>query len=266
MRWASLPMYDLPAVRPATDAWWAGLARHLRAAGVAGVPDGLARDPAPAWTEPGLLLGQTCGYPLTHALAGRVELLCTPAYAAPGCDGACYASLLVVPRDADAAALADCRGGVCAVNAPDSHSGYNVLRRMVAPLAGARRFFARVVETGSHAASLAAVAAGRADLCAVDAVTHALLDRHEPGRLAGTRVLMRSPRAPGLPCVTGPATTADERARMRDAVRAALADPGLEDARAELLITGAAELPLTAYDEILALEREAVAMGYPVLR
>jgi hypothetical protein len=39
---ASLPMYDWPEVREATDAWWAGLARHLRDAGFE-APDRLTR-------------------------------------------------------------------------------------------------------------------------------------------------------------------------------------------------------------------------------
>ncbi|MEF8834345.1 MAG: PhnD/SsuA/transferrin family substrate-binding protein, partial [Halofilum sp. (in: g-proteobacteria)] len=128
-------MYDLPVVQAATDAWWHGLARHMRAAGLVDVPDALARDPVPGWTSADLLFSQTCGYPLTHALADQVEPLCTPAYAAPGCDGAWYASALIVRADGDATALADLRGGVCAFNAPDSHSGCNVLRRMIAPLA-----------------------------------------------------------------------------------------------------------------------------------
>lgn len=262
---ASLPMYDLPTVRAATDAWWQGLARHLRAAGMNDVPTGLARDPAPGWTAPDLLFSQTCGYPLTHALAGRVEPLCTPACAAPGCDGPRYASALVVRADSDASGLADLRGGNCAFNAPDSHSGCNVLRWMIAPLARREAFFAAVLETGSHAASIAAVADGRADLCAVDTVTHELLRRHEPGRLAGTRILEYSPRAPGLPYVAGPAVTADDRARMRDAIFNALADPRLATTRDSLLITGAEALPIKAYDIIRAMKDEAIALGYPHL-
>lgn len=263
---ASLPMYDLEAVREATDRWWAGLARHLRAAGVAGVPARLEREPAPDWTDTALLFSQACGYPLTHALAGRVAPLCTPAYDAPGCSGARYASALVVRADAGAATLADLRGGVCAINAPDSHSGCNVLRRMLAPLADGGVFFARVVETGSHLASVARVAGGEADLCAVDAVTHALAARHDPARLAGTRVLAFSPRAPGLPYIAGPAVDADTCRRMRDAVHAALADPALAAEREALLIAGAEDLPLDTYDEIVAMEREAVAAGYGVVR
>lgn len=263
---ASLPMYDLPELRATTDAWWRGLAGHLRAAGVPDVPARLQRDPAPAATEPDLLLTQICGYPLTHALAGRVQLLGTPCYAAPGCAGAMYSSALVVAARSAAATLADLRGGVCAINARDSHSGCNVLRGMLAPLAGGRPFFARVRETGSHQASLAAVAAGEADICAVDAVTHALLQRHAPRRLAGTRVLAFSPPAPGLPLVAGPGIDGPTRARVRAAIKAAHADPGLEPMRAELLLDGVEFLPLAAYDAIAAMAREAAALGYPELR
>lgn len=263
---ASLPMYDLPVVRAATDAWWAGLARHLRAAGVREVPDTLQREPAPAWTDPRLLLSQTCGYPLTHALAGRVSLVGTPCYDAPGCEGPRYASALVVAAAADARELADLRGGVCACNQRESHSGYNVLRRLVAPLADGTDFFANVVETGSHAASIAVVAEGRADLCAVDAVVHALLSRQAPEALARTRVLGFSPTAPGLPCIAGPRVAPDTVARMRDAIEAAVSDPGLAAARAELRISGFAALEPADYDEIATMEREAGVMGYPQLR
>lgn len=256
---ASLPMYDLPEVCGATDSWWSGLARHLRRAGVTGVPQRLTRDPAPdrLWRTPELLFSQTCGYPLTHALAGDVRLLCTPAYAAPGCAGARYASVLVVRADSGARSLADLRGGVCAVNAVDSHSGYNVLRWMVAPLARDGTFFSRVLETGGHVASLRRVGAGAADLCAVDCVTHALLARHAPAELAGTRSLGFSPGAPGLPYIVGRHVDAETRSRVRAAIDAALADPTLVAARDALLIRGVENLPLSAYEEIKEMERTA---------
>jgi len=259
-------MYDLPAVRDATDAWWAGLARHFRAAGIEAVPASLARDPVLPWSDPGLLFSQTCGYPLTHELAGRVRLLCTPCHAAPGCEGPRYRSVLIARTDRTAESLADLRGAVCAFNSTDSHSGWNVLRRMVAALAHGGTFFRDTLETGGHAASVAAVAAGDADLCAVDCVTHALLARHAPEQLHGTRVLEYSPDAPGLPYIAGEAVSEDTARRLRAAIREAVADPVLAPARAELLIDDVEELPLAAYDEIPAMEREAISMGYPALR
>jgi len=259
-------MYDLPAVRAATDEWWAGLARHFRAAGLAGAPDHLERDPAPDWTDPELLFSQTCGYPLTHALAGRVQLLCTPCYAAPGCDGPRYRSVLVVAADSDTRSLADLRGARCAINASDSHSGCNVLHRMVAPLAGGGSFFAAVTETGSHAVSLDAVTREHADLCAVDVVIHALLARHAPECLAGTRVLAHSPPTPGLPYIAGADVTTAQLEEMHAAIRRALADPALAPAREALLIEDVETLTLDDYQVIPEMEREAVAMGYSELR
>ncbi|MDN5939936.1 MAG: PhnD/SsuA/transferrin family substrate-binding protein, partial [Salinisphaera sp.] len=171
----------------------------------------------------------------------------------------------VVRSDTEARELADMRGGVCAVNGRDSHSGYNALRRMVAPLAQGDAFFSGVIETGGHVASLRQVADGAADLCAVDAVTHALLARHAPARLARTRVLGFSPNAPGLPYVAGHGVDADTRERMRGAIVAGLADPALAEVRAALLIDGMQTLPLSAYDEITAMEDGARALGYPQL-
>jgi ABC-type phosphate/phosphonate transport system substrate-binding protein len=195
-----------------------------------------------------------------------VQLVCTPRYTAPGCEGARYSSALVVAADSAARSLADLRGSVCAINARDSHSGCNVLRRMLAPLATGGSFFTTVIETGSHTASLGAVAGGRAALCAVDAVTHALLARHAPEWLAGTRVLELSPQAPGLPYIAGLRAGEPELESMRAAIHSALEDPGLASTRDALLIDGAEVLPLVAYEEIVKMEREAVAMGYPALR
>lgn len=262
---ASLPMYDLPGAQPITDRWWSGLADHFRQAGIDGVPARLARNPRPAWTDRQLLFSQTCGYPLINALSGQVSLVCTPAYGAPGCTGAQYSSVLVVPADLRADDLSEVRGGICAFNARDSQSGFNVLRRMVASLAAGRPFFREVIQTGSHRASLECVAEGRADVCALDAVTHALVARYHPDRLEGTRILQFSPQAPGLPYIAGPAVGPDVVARLRDGVYAALVDPALADVRDGLFITGAEFVPRVAYDDMAVMEREARGLGYPDL-
>ena len=268
---ASLAMYDLPEARGATTAWWQGLARAFRAEGIADVPDQLTASPEyPAhWLRPDLLFGQTCGYPLTHALAGKVRLVATPGYAARGCFGSSYCSLLIVAEDSPAAALEDLRGARLAFNGPESQSGYNVLRAMVAPLAcpgkQGGRFFGSTIETGGHRASLTAVGQGHADLCAVDCVTHAMLARHAPDALAGTRVLGESPSAPGLPFVTAGVASDDLVARLQAGLARALADPTLATVRDDLLIAGAEALPLKAYDVLVEMEAAAVAAGYAKL-
>lgn len=252
-RIATLPMYDLEELHAATDAWWRGLVRAFRRHGVADVPALLTRARPDIWCDPTLLFAQTCGYPLTHRFAGRLQVVATPCYAADGCAGAEYCSLIVVREGDPVTALDDLRGRTAAINAPESHSGWNVLRAMVAPLAERGRFFGHVITTGSHALSLAAVAGGVADVAAIDAVNHTLLARHRPRALGGTRILQRSPRAPGLPYVTSVDTSADTIERLRAGLFEALADPGLAACREALLIDGAEVLPLAAYDRILEL-------------
>ena len=264
---ASLPMYDMPELQPALAALWAGIAEDLRRQGTASVPATLDQEqPAEAvWSNPELLLSQCCGADLTGAWAGRLVPLATPRYRAPGCSGACYTSLVVVQEGAAARTLEELRGQVAAINHPDSHSGSNALRALIAPLARQGRFFGHIEISGSHAASLAMVAEGAADVAAIDCVSHALLARHRPAALAGTRVLCRSAAAPALPFVTRAEAGAELVARLQAALRRACAEPALAAARDALLLEGVAILPPSAYRRIGAFARLAARHGYPAL-
>jgi len=264
---AALPMYDLPEITAVTDAWWRGLAGHLRRVGISDVPNRLERetDRNIVWTDPTLMIAQTCGYPLTHALAGKVRLAAAPKYDAPGCQGAMYRSLIVVNAQCDAAEMADLRGQRAAINGTASQSGFNVLRSTIAPLAENGRFFSEVIASGMHRASLGMVAAGAADVCAVDCVTHALLARHAPEALGGTRILTETEAAPSLPYITAGTVSDDDLERLRQGLAAAAADPALADVRAELLISDFELLADDAYDVIIDMEMRAEAVGGPGL-
>ena len=265
---ASLPMYDLAEARPALDALWAGIARQLRREGVADAPERLTYDLAGSvlWRAPDLLLSQCCGADLMGACADALRPLATPRYRAEGCAGGRYASVLVVADDEDIAGLEDLRGRVAAINHPGSHSGSNALRALIAPRSPGGRFFARVEVSGSHAASLALIARGQADVAAIDCVTHALFARHRPAALAGTRVLCRTAGAPAPPFVTRKDAGDDLVRRLRSALRGTLEDPALAAARADLLLDGIEIVPPAAYARITAFARFAARHGYPALR
>ena len=264
---ASLPMYDLPGLEAATDAWWAGLAAAFRAEGLAAVPQRLTReaDHTALWRAPDLLFSQTCGYPLTHALAGQVTLVATPIYRCAGCEAGMYRSEIVVRADDPAAHLAGLAGRRAAVNAADSQSGCHALRHAVRALSKEGRFFGAVVLTGGHRASMQAVAAGEADVCAIDGVTYALLRRTQPDLVRSLRVLAQSDAAPALPYVTRRDIPADDLQRLRAGLVRACGDPALSAARAALLLAGVVVLPLSAYDRILDMEAAADAAGCPDL-
>ena len=256
---ASLPMYDLPEVKGATDAWWHGLARHM---GVAGEldrgPDRLA-----PWCNPGLAFSQTCGYPLTHAFRGKLRLLATPHYNAPGCEAALYCSIVFAREKIELPSL---RGGVAAFNTPDSMSGMLALKLVFAPYAKRGDFFSRAIQTGGHPRSMEAVQKGEADVCAIDAVTAALVRRYRPELAEGLVEIARSPKVPALPYVTSTAQPAARIAQLRDGLRRAFSDPSLASAREALLLAGFSILDDAVYERIANLEREMEAAGGLVLR
>jgi ABC-type phosphate/phosphonate transport system substrate-binding protein len=264
---ASLPMYDLPEIRDATDAWWSGLAKAFVREGIADVPSSLHREGnyRQAWTRPDLLLSQTCGYPLTHELRECVTLVATPCYAAEGCVGSDYCSAVMVHAESAAQDLSDLRGKRCAASSMTSHSGYNSLRKLMSQLAGGDCFFSNIEISGSHLRSVAMIAAGDADVASIDCVTHALLERHHPEILEGTRVLCLTPRAPGLPYITRSDAGPDLVRRLRHGLSTACADPDLADCREALLITGVEDLSVREYDRIDRMERDAVECGYSEL-
>ena len=254
---AALPMYDFPGIARANDAFWTSIRGQLRAEGVA-APEALTRgvDPAANWRSPELLFGQTCGYPYWMGLRDTVEILATPVYAFEGCEGPMHCSFLVVRGDDPRETLAAFRGARAGVNAFDSNSGMNLFRASVAPLAQGRHFFAEVVRTGAHAASVAAVAEGAADIAAIDCVSFALLQQSQP--TLATRILARTPSSPALPFVASRALPPKTLATLR----AALADIARQPA---LGLEGVAFLPPEAYARVDELEHEATALGYPRL-
>lgn len=263
---AALPMYDFPETATANDALWAAMAASLRAAGVA-APIGLTRagDPEPQWRDPGLIFGQTCGYPYAKGLRDDVALIATPHYAFPGCEGAAHRSFFIRRRDDARRSLADFCGARAAINGWTSNTGMNLFRAAIAPVAGGKPFFREVNVTGSHEASLVAVAEGRADIAAIDCVTVALLARSRAEIVAGVAIVAESRPSPGLPFIASARAAPATIAAVREALLMALAQPSLAKAREALGLVGASAAAPADYEAILAIEREAARAGYPRL-
>ena len=265
LRSVALPMYL--SKRQAVVSLWDVLQTRLQQAGCRGVPQTLVwpEELLAHWRDPQLLLGQTCGYPLTHALAGAVQLVGVFRYNAPGCDGIFCRSQLVARTEDAGRLLADFRGLRVAFNSDDSQSGYNALRAAVAPLALRGRFFAEALVTGGHAASMAAVQEGRADIAAIDCVTLDGLRRNMPQALAGLCTIGQTSAYPGLPLITGQSTSAADLRALREALATLVRDPAAADALAALGIVGFQTLPLDTYQVCIDMRLQAQALGYPEL-
>ena len=266
-RIAALPMYDFPPLQAATDEFWSAIAARLRAAGVADVPAALTRDMShiETWRDPRLLFGQACQYPLAKSWHEGVRLVAIPAYAAPGCERSRYRSAIIVRASDPAGGLADLRGRRCAVNEPDSNSGSNLLRAAIAALADGGRFFSSVELTGGHLRSASSVASGNADVAAIDCVTYAHIGRLHPELAARLRILDWTPSSPGLPYITARATDSITVSALRSALGEVQSDPALATVRADLLQSGIDFAVDESYAEVLRLEADALARGYPQL-
>lgn len=266
-RVAGLPMYDFDRLAPANDSLWQTIAGKLTAAGLRNVPTRLDRSlPIDRlWQDPRLLLAQTCGYPLMTSLLGRVRLVATPRYRAFGCDGSAHGSALVVHVEDHTSDLAGLRGRRCVANQRHSNTGMNLLRAAVADFAEGEPFFQSVTWSGSHRASLTTVAAGQADLAAIDVVTLAHLRRLEPDLANRVRFLGWTESTPGLPLIASADTDDETLELLREVLFEIATARSHAELRDELLLDGFDILPEAAYGSVVALERRAIDLGYPHL-
>lgn len=218
---ATLPMYDWPEHRAANDALWAAMRDALSSAGFDAPAKLIRNEPLePLWTAQDLLIAETCSWPLATSLAGRVRYVATLVRTAPGCEDGFYRSAVVarseghpdapVPEMASAE-LPSLTGKTLAYNGLDSLSGY------VALATDAKVDFDDRFETGSHRASIIAVAEGRAEIAAIDAYTWHLARRYEP-MAQHLSAIGWTARRPALPLVTNASVSDDDLDTMRQAV------------------------------------------------
>ncbi len=219
---ASLPMYDRASTRAANDRLWQSIREALGYG-----PEALTRseDLWALWHAPELLFAQTCSLPYRMGLHRAVEIVATPVHDLDCAPGRYFS--VIVAREAGVT------GGRIAVNSYDSHSGW---AEVPSDIATRKR-----VVTGSHAASVRAVAEGRADLAAIDAVTWGMLERD--GETAGVQVVRVTPPTPALPFITA---RGNDVAALREALASAVDGVSGADMTA-LKLYGIVEIPEAEY-------------------
>lgn len=238
---ASLGMYDRAETARANDTLWALIRDRLRARGHQ-APDALSRGAGAywlAWQAPDLVFSQTCGFPYRARLHGTVTLVGTPDYGVEGCNPGYYCSVFVARAGDNREHLSDFSGTAFAFNEDLSQSGWAapqnhaILHGIALPPA---------VRTGGHLNSAKAVAEGRADIAALDAVTWAMLQRWEPFAKS-LREVARTAPTPGLPYI---AATGLDGAMMFELVGQAISDLGPDD-RDLLMLKGLVQIPSADY-------------------
>jgi ABC-type phosphate/phosphonate transport system substrate-binding protein len=264
---ASLPMYNLPEMRLANAAFWRALVEELRRGGRANLPAELSveRRAVPDRIESEVLFSQTCGYPLQTIYRGQSRLLGVPTYDAPGCGPGTHRAFILVQNESPYAKPEDLKGATFALNSRHSNSGMNLPRLLFARLAGGKPFFRSVVETGSHADSIARVAAGESDAASIDCLTYVFFKDHRPQAIASLRVLAETPESPAIPFITSIATPADEASVLQAALLRLAADPVRRPIFDGLRLRTISIPDPASYGRLLEYERKAAELGYPEL-
>ncbi|MBB2205461.1 phosphate/phosphite/phosphonate ABC transporter substrate-binding protein [Gluconacetobacter takamatsuzukensis] len=183
------------------------------------------------WRHPALLWGETCWGPLDRGLKPFVHVVGQNSYdGLTGGNGPLYRSALVAPRHrgeepdvppdpSGVPRLPPLAGRRFAFNAPDSRSGYLALERDLRARGDSMALFSSTIQTGSHLASLHRLAAGEADLAAIDCRSWALARRHHPSLTARLRVTGWTSPATGLPFICSAHLPQGMRHAIADAAR-----------------------------------------------
>ncbi|MFZ1814594.1 MAG: PhnD/SsuA/transferrin family substrate-binding protein [Rhizobiaceae bacterium] len=249
MLFSSLPMYDLPELRPQWDRLWQAVRQELAAQGIA-VEAGLVRDADyhQNWYKPGLLLGQTCGWPFVCGVRDHALPFVRFDFGVASTPGHYFSQIIASPSLADRIAEKGWRAAMddpairFAVNSRDSQSGFRALGELADwPV---ELPTGRLVISGSHRNSIKAVAQGEAEISAIDAVSWQLLERFEPAA-AGVRLAGHTSEVPGLPLIISKAN-ALHLPVVRDALEKAVRNLSPAD-RTALLIVGLVEANAADY-------------------
>jgi len=177
------------------------------------------------WKHPCLLLSQTCWGPMEQGLDEHVVVVGQPSYnGIEGGAGELYSSAILMrqpmarvasPADGRAVLPLDMLRNIrFAFNGSDSMSGILALTRDLEALGESLAIFSQRIETGSHRASIVAIAEGRADVCAIDCKSWQLAERHEPSA-AEVEVVGWTARRKGLPFITSRHTPVAVVAKLR---------------------------------------------------
>jgi hypothetical protein len=200
-----LPMYDWPEVREATDASLGPAIHPTGADPDRGIdaPQALERDahPETLWTDPDLLLSQTCGYPYAQRLSRQGGPVGTPAYMVDRCGTRADISAYLLRGRGRRRAIPANWGKALRLQ----HGAVPVrLCRCTVP-----GCLPQVVtypcrnhwKPARTALPFAPWPEARADWAAIDAVTWELAKRHEPAA-TDLVVFARTPETPALPLIS----------------------------------------------------------------
>ncbi len=196
---ASFPMYARASNRDAHDALWALIRAGLHDRGI-DAPQELdhERDHLSTWGREDLVLSQICNLPYRLQFQDQVTAIGASDYGLGDCAPGYFRSVFIVHRDSVADSPAAMAKGRFAFNDMVSQSGFGAAQLW----ADAHGFlFDETIKTGSHHASIAAIANGTADIAAIDAQTW-WIEQSENPLTSQVKVIGHTASSPGMTFIT----------------------------------------------------------------
>lgn len=229
-------MYDRREISAANDAFWTTIRNTLGFG-----PKHLSRDMDlwEIWQSPDLILAQTCGYPYRAKLHGAVSLIGTPDYGVKDCPAGYYNSVFIARRSDPRRDLADFHAATFAYNEPMSQSGWAA---PMAHMATHGLTFAKHIQSGAHLKSARQVASDHADIAAIDAVTWAMIEKHDDFA-KDLHVIARTAPTPGLPYI---AAAGADKSRLFSAIQTGISNLS-SPIRNQLQIKGIVDIAASKY-------------------
>ncbi len=211
-----------------------------------------------------------CGLPYVREAdrsEPRIELLAAPVMRPARYGGRpVYFTDLMLRRDRPARCLADLRGASVAINEPNSHSGYEVLRHALAERGLPHGFFREVVESGAHQRSLELIESGDVDVAPIDTTVFETEVRARPQLGASLRAVATLGPSPMPPWVASTRLAPALRSRIRQALLMLGDDPRVGEALARANVEGFAAVNDDWYAPIRQMSRSAARYPLPVTR
>ena len=177
-----------------------------------------------------------------------------------------YFTDLVVRREHPAQTLADLRGASVAINEPNSHSGYQVLRHALAEQGLPTGFFSEVIESGAHQRSLELIESGEVDASPIDTTVLETEVRARPQLATQLRAVATLGPSPMLPWVASTRLAPAVRQRLRDALLALGTDAQSREAFEQAEVQGFAAVDDAWYGPIRQMSRSAARYALPIGR
>lgn len=248
------PWYDFENVEPHLNKFWSVFRQKLLDAGFEEhlLPKNPCREIhfSEQWSAPNLLISQACGFDVVTTYKDQLQIIAAPSYTIDGLKKGNYFSYLVTSEDSPALDLSYFMGKKLAINSHHSHSGMNIFRCVLKSEMENFNFAENLIISGAHIRSLQLIKQKKADLAAIDGVTYHLLEKHDPEKLKGTKVIRKTPAVTSCPYITRKNIPEHELNLIKHALFETFADPLLAPTLQNLLLEGVSEVSLADYKSI----------------